>query len=206
MFGDLPDKTHRMTSPGVPKQPSPYFPPEKIADIPESLRWLRDFKDEISEELYLKIKTDILFRIRQPFYQFPPFYHTIIDMFEHVQVNVGATATVLTLAVPQKEMARIRFYGQDITAVIPPLPGTEWLEVEWQFRVNGAPLRDYNRFLGQRGAVVWPAETTVILDGADVFDIIVTNNSLVNNYFAWASIRGWQWSQDMLHISKEDSI
>ena len=205
-FGDLPDRTHRRLPPGVPKEPSPYFPPAKKADIPDGFKWVRDFKDEASDELLLKI-TDILFRIRHPFYQFPPFYHTIIDMLANVQVNAGATETVLTLTIPQKEMARIRFYGQDITPVPPAvLPGTQWAEVTWQFRVNGAPLRDYNHFLGQRGAVIWPAETTVILDGADVFDIIVTNNSAVNNYFAWASIRGWQWSQDMIHIEKEDSI
>lgn len=191
MYGDK--KIVRSLPSGTPPVPSPFFPGKKETKLPPEQEWLRPFLKEMAIDMAAKtarmIRRSIL-----PLYQFPPFKHTVIDMFEHALVNAGATeVVVLTLTIPQNIMARIRFYGQDITAVVPPLPGTEWLDIEWTFRVNGAPLEYYDRFLGQRGAQIWPAETTIILDGADVFEIVATNTS-ANNYFCWALIRGWQWS------------
>jgi hypothetical protein len=191
-FGEYIQPDIRHNSPGQPQKLTPYVPPKVPVKLPKELDWVPGASDAILEKIVgLKIK------IVEPYHYFPPFYHTPIDMLEHVQLAAGAVGTVISLRIPQDSMARIRFYGQDITPVVAPLPGTEWLEVEWTFRVNGAPLNYYDRFLGQRGALIWPAETTIVLDGSDLFEVVARNTAAATAYYCWASIRGWQWSKSV---------
>lgn len=203
MFGEK--KVVRHNLPGMPKPASPFlYPPDK-ANLPPEWMWLRDFYNELSSD-FLKRFHRMVAKCLLPFYQFPPFYHTVIDQLANIQVNVGATQTILTLTVPQDEMARIRFYTQDITAVVAPLPGTEWNEVFWSFLVNGVPLEDYDNFQFQRSILGIPAETTIILDGADIFTITARNTSAVNAYFCWAGIRGWRWSKLTTQLPDQDIL
>ena len=184
-------------NPGTVKPVSPYVPPAVgKAQLPDNLNWLRPFCEEMKDQLINRVFKRVM-KVFMPYYYFPPFYHVPVDMYERVLVPAGAVnQMILHLPIPQDQMARIKFYGQDITAVPPfVLPGTEWQEVTWTFSVNGAPLNYYSNFLGQRGVLnLAPAETTIVLDGSDVFSISVTNTS-VNDYFIWASIQGWQWSK-----------
>lgn len=191
MFGEYIKPGIRSLPPGSPKPASPYLPPKPETKIPSGMEWVRDLTDELIRKVFKRTM-----KVMTPYHYFPPFYHTPVDMLEPVQVNMGATETIIELTIPQGQMLRIKFYGQDITAVPPAvLPGTEWAEVVWTFSVNGVPLEHYDAFLGQRGAVIWPAETTIVLDGSDVFRVTAENTSAANNYFVWASIRGWQWSK-----------
>lgn len=190
---------------GPARQSSPFLAPPVQANIPENLEWMRKFYKELSEDM-IKRLSRMIRKTMQPLYQFPPFYHIVIDRLDMAQVNIGQTGTILTLTIPQNEYARIRFYGQDITPVVAPLPGTEWNEVNWSFNVNGVPLEDYDNFIYQRGAQLFPAETTIILDGADVFTITATNNSITDNYFLWAFIRGWRWSKLTTDRPDEDLL
>jgi len=196
-FGEYIKPDIRHHNPGMPKPVSPNLPPRRgEAKLPDNLNWLRPFVEEMKDQLINRVFKRVM-KVFMPYYYFPPFYHVPVDMLERVQVNAGGTMTILRLVVPQDQMARIKFYGQDITAIPPAiLPGTQWREVAWTFRVNGAPLAYYGNFLGQRGILnLAPAETTIVLDGTDVFEILATNNSAANNYFVWASLSGWQWSK-----------
>jgi len=193
---------------GVPPVPSPFFPVRSAAKLPPELDWLHNFKQEIIDDA-LKSFSRRVYKTRAPHWIEPPFQHTVID--RQVRVNVPAlavNAVILQLVVSQDDMARIRFYAQDIAPVPPAvLPVTAWQDVVWTFRVNGTPLTDYNLFTGQRGVLgLGPAETTIVLDGSDLFEIIVTNNNAANAFWITAAIRGWNWSTLSTQMPKEDIL
>lgn len=208
-LGELPDDARgslHLPS-GIPKNLSPYFGDPPHANIPPGLEWIRDLGQEIQADLLEKFGAMML-KARPPHHIEPPFHHTDIDRMNFVQVNAGVqNAVVLNLTVPQGEMARLSFYGQDITAVVAPLPGTEWADVLWTFRVNGTALDDFNAFAGQKGVIgLSPAVTTIVLEDSDLFEIVASNNNPAINYNVWALIRGWQWSTLSTDLPKEDIL
>lgn len=190
--------------PGQEKPGSPFLTPPKKANLPPDKQWIRDYYDEISSDMIRRVSR-LINKTMQPAYQFPPFYHTPIDMLNMVQVNAGGNqGTILTLTIPHAEKARIKLYWQDITPVVAPLPGTQWNDVVWSFSVNGNPLEFYQNFRYQRGTPMSPAETTIILEGSQTFTITGTNNNAAgNNFFLWAAIKGWRWSPTVQLIDED---
>lgn len=208
-LGELPkDASYVLDHPhGVPPVPSPFFPCKTVAKLPADSEWLHDFKKELLSDAVSALAKRV-YKTRAPHWIEPPFHHTVID--RQLRVNVpalGVNVVILTLTVAQDDMARIKFYAQDIAPVVPPLPATAWQDVVWTFRVNGTPLTDYNLFTGQRGIPgLGPAETTIVLDGSDLFEIVATNNNAANAFWITACIRGWNWSTLSTKMPREDIL
>jgi len=207
-MGELPkDASYVLDMPhGVPSVPSPFFKGRTVAALPTELEWLREFKKELVEESVSAAARQV-YKNRPPHWIEPPFDHTVIDRQLRVAAPGGGVATIiLTLNIAHNEMARIKFYTQDIFPVPPAvLPATAWQDVLWTFRVNGTPLPDYNIFAGQRGVSPWPAETTIIINDSDTFEIVVANNNAAA-FWITAGIRGWRWSTLSTQMPKEDIL
>lgn len=192
---------------GTPSVPSPFFKGKTSASLPPEFEWLRDFKNELVESA-VDAAARRVYKTRPPHWIEPPFDHTVIDRQARVNVPGGAlpAVAILTLTIAHNEMARIKFYTQDINPVPPAvLPATAWQDVVWTFRVNGTPLPDYNIFTGQRGVAPWPAETTIILNDSDTFEIMAANNNAAALWIT-AGIRGWKWSTLSTAMPKEDIL
>lgn len=180
--------------------PSPYFPTEPKTDVPAELKWIPD----MLEDFHLKLRKTVL-KCALPYSQYPPFEHIDIDVKTTATIAAAATATIVTITVPQHQRAVIRFYGQDIEAVIPPTLTTCWNDIKWTFKRGSFALQYYDAFLGQRGDLINLRETAITIEGPETFTISAENIGAVS-YYVTASVIGHQYSILSAPSPKEDIL
>ncbi len=178
---------------------SPYFGKDKAPEIPDGCKWV----DGLMERFFAQLRRTTL-KATQPFWQYPPFEHTDIDMQARVTIAVGATQTLVTFTVPQHQYAVVRMYGQDIEATPPGVtPGTCWNDIAWTFKVGGFPLQYFDAFTGERGSLINMRQSAIVVKGPETFLISAKNNGAIS-YDVTASIIGHQYSLLSSPAPKED--
>lgn len=150
-----------------------------------------DKSDLVNQIVTLVRKTNVT--ASPPAHLSPTVWSDPIDLSARITVPaaVGVYAPAITFTVPDGRYSRIKYYGVNVLDPAYTYNGS----ILWRFTINGIPIGDGMSDWGiQRGSIIQPRETYIIVKQADVIRFEVRRAVLaLAAQDVDMSITGWTW-------------
>ena len=122
------------------------------------------------------------FLVKNPNWIEPPITAEMADLVSEVGIALsnGSAVSVLSYTVPDRCVAAFQTFGHALS--VP----AQWGTVTWTIQVNKKPVRTYQGFILQRGAIDQPTKfpKPITLKGKDVIEVTATGGATAVNAYA----------------------